>query len=328
MKQTYLLPLAGGLLLTASATAQTRAISGRVTDANGAGLPGVTVLERGTTNGTSSGGDGSFSLSVQPGATLVLSSIGFETQSVAVGDRTTVAVTLQSNATQLAEAVVVGYGTQSKADLTGSVAQLSSKDIGNQPVQSFEQSIQGRAAGVFIENSSGKLGQGIRVRVRGVSSISGDTQPLYVVDGIPVLSDNLSSTTAATNPIADINPNDIESISVLKDASASAIYGSRATNGVVLVTTKRGRAGASRFSVGFQTGVSEPTNKREFLNNEEYVTLLTEALVNSGRSATANATRLRTYAAGATDPLTYNTNWQDEAFQRAPFQQYDLNAGE
>jgi TonB-dependent SusC/RagA subfamily outer membrane receptor len=164
------------------------------------------------------------------------------------------------------------------------------------------------------------------VRVRGVSSISGDAQPLYVVDGVPVVSDNLSSTSAATNPIADINPNDIESISVLKDAAASAIYGSRGTNGVVLITTKRGKAGATRFNISAQGGVNEPTHKQEFLNNEEYVTLLNEALVNSGRSATANATRLTTYAGGATDPLTYNTNWQDQVLRRAAFQQYDLNA--
>lgn len=328
MQQKPLLFLLLGLLLAwaSPAWAQTQAVSGRVLGSDGGALPGATVLERGTTNGASTNAEGSFSLSVQPGASLVISSVGYTSQTVAVGGQSTINVTLPVAAVDLGEAVVVGYGTQSKQDLTGSVAQLSSKDVGNQPVQSFEQSIQGRAAGVFIENGSGKLGQGIRVRVRGVSSISGDTQPLYVVDGIPVLADNLSSTSAATNPIADINPNDIESISILKDAAASAIYGSRATNGVVLVTTKRGRAGATRFSVGFQTGLSEPTNKRKFLNSQEYVTLLTEALVNSGRSTAANATRLRTYAAGATDPLTYNTNWQDEAFQRAPFQQYDLNA--
>ena len=315
-----------GWLLAGPAGAQTRVVSGRVLAADGGALPGTTVLERGTTNGATTGADGNFSLSVQPNATLLFSSVGYTTQTVAVGSRTTLNITLAASTTDLGEAVVVGYGSQSKADLTGSVVQLSSKEVGNQPVQSFEQSIQGKAAGVFIESSSGKLGQGIRVRVRGVSSISGDTQPLYVVDGIPVLADNLSSTSAATNPIADINPNDIESISVLKDASASAIYGSRATNGVVIVTTKRGRAGATRFSIGAQTGLSEPTNKREFLNNQEYVTLLTEALINSGRSATSNRNRLRNYAAGATDPLTYNTNWQDAAFQRAPFQQYDLNA--
>ena len=313
-------------LFTVSAWAQSVAISGRVTGSDGSELPGATVLERGTTNGASTGANGTFTLSVQPNATLVISSVGYTAQTIAVGSQRVINVTLAAAATALNEAVVVGYGTQTKADLTGSVVTLSSKEIGNQPVQSFEQSIQGKAAGVFIESGSGKLGQGIRVRVRGVSSISGDTQPLYVVDGIPVLADNLSSTSSATNPIADINPNDIESISVLKDASASAIYGSRATNGVVLVTTKHGKSGATRFNVGFQTGLSEPTHKREFLNSQEYVMLLTEAVINGGGTAADASDILKDDAAGKTDPLTYNTDWQGEAFQRAPFQQYDLSA--
>ena len=313
------------VVATLPALAQTQVVSGRVVGTDGSAIPGATVVERGTTNGASSRADGNFSLSVQPQATLIISSIGYTTQNVVVGGRSTVNVTLAASATDLAEAVVVGYGTQSKTDLTGSVTQLSSKDIGNQPVQSFEQSIQGKAAGVFIESSSGKLGQGIRVRVRGVSSISGDTQPLYVVDGIPVLTDNLSSTASATNPIADINPNDIESISVLKDASATAIYGSRATNGVVIVTTKRGRAGATKFSLGYQTGISSPTHLREFLNASQYTELLTEARNNSGRSAASTVNRLKIISADQ-DPASFNTDWQHAAFQRAPFSQYDLNA--
>ncbi len=306
--------------------AQTQVVNGRVTGTDGSPVPGATIVERGTTNGVTSNADGGFTLSVQPSAALIISSVGFAAQTIPVSGRSRFDVVLQNSTTDLAEAVVVGYGTQTKADLTGSVAQLSSKEVGNQPVQSFEQSIQGKAAGVFIENSSGKLGQGIRVRVRGVSSISGSSQPLYVVDGVPIVSDNLSSTSAASNPIADINPNDIESISVLKDASASAIYGSRATNGVVLITTKRGKAGETRFNVGVQGGYSEATHKREFLNSQEYVTLITESLLNAGRTPAANATRLTGYAAGATDPLTYDTNWQDQVLQRAGFQQYDINA--
>ncbi|MGI4740348.1 MAG: SusC/RagA family TonB-linked outer membrane protein [Janthinobacterium lividum] len=317
------------VIATLPVLAQTQALSGRITGSDGSPVPGVTVVERGTTNGVSSDADGIFRLAVQPNATLIISSVGYTTQTLAVNGRSSLNVTLLASATDLSEAVVVGYGTQTKADLTGSVVQLTSKEVGNQPVQSFEQSIQGKAAGVFIESSSGKLGQGIRVRVRGVSSISGSSQPLYVVDGVPVVADNLSSTTAATNPIADINPNDIESISVLKDASASAIYGSRATNGVVLITTKRGKAGATRFNIGVQGGFSEPTHKREFLNSQEYVTLITEALTNRGGTfaVPANiAARLSGYAAGVADPLTYDTNWQDQVLHRAGFQQYDLNA--
>lgn len=312
-------------LLAAPAWAQTQAVSGRVLGSDSGVLPGVTVLEKGTTNGTTTGADGTYRLSVGARASLVFSSVGYAAQTVVVGGQSTVNATLQTSATELSEAVVVGYGTQTKADLTGSVTQLSSKDVGNQPVQSFEQSIQGKAAGVFIENGSGKLGQGIRVRVRGVSSISGDTQPLYVVDGIPVLADNLSSTSAATNPIGDINPNDIESISVLKDASATAIYGSRATNGVVIVTTKRGRVGATKFTVAYQTGLSSPTHLRDFLNASQYTELLTEARNNSGYSAESTARRLRIISAGQ-DPTSFDSNWQRQAFKRAPFSQYDLSA--
>jgi TonB-linked SusC/RagA family outer membrane protein len=325
MKQHFLIPLTCGLAFASTAVAQTRAVSGRVTDAGGTGLPGVTVLERGTTNGTSTDATGAYSLSVQPGATLVISSIGFETQTVAVGNRASVAVTLRSSATELGEAVVVGYGTQAKADITGSVAQLTSKDVQNTPVPTFEQAIQGKAAGVFIENTSGKVGQGIKVRVRGATSVSGGNQPLYVVDGVPITSESQSGNSAETNPIADINPNDIESISILKDASASAIYGSRASNGVVLITTKRGREGATKFNLGYQTGTSSRTRKRDFLNATQYVDLLREAAANTGLSSTAES-RLQRYAAGSTDVLAYNTDWQDAIFQDAPFRQVDLSA--
>ncbi|WP_310397055.1 TonB-dependent receptor [Hymenobacter sp.] len=314
-------------LCPALAWGQATAISGRVSGSDAGPIPGATVLERGTTNGVSTSADGTFSLSVQPGASLVISSVGYTAQTIAVGSQTSINVTLAAAATELNEAIVVGYGTQSKADLTGSVTQLSGREVQNAPVPSFEQAIQGKAAGVFIENTSGKLGQGIKVRVRGTSSVSGGNQPLYVIDGIPLISENLSGTDAATNPIADLNPNDIESISILKDASASAIYGSRATNGVVLITTKRGKAGDSRFTLGYQTGLSEPTNKKEFLNATEYVDYFREAGRNAGLEAFTEG-RLQRYSAGNDDYKTgaVNTDWQDEAFQRAPFSQYDLNA--
>lgn len=326
MKQKFLLSLVWCLLLVTTAWAQTRTVTGRITDADGSGLPGVTVLERGTTNGVSTSPDGAFSLTVQPNASLVISSIGFTSQTVAVGERSIVNVTLGTAATELSEAVVVGYGTQAKADLTGSVTQISGREVQNAPVPSFEQAIQGKAAGVFIENSSGKLGQGIKVRVRGTSSVSGGTQPLYVIDGIPIISENQSGTDAATNPIADLNPNDIESISILKDASASAIYGSRASNGVVLITTRRGKAGDTRFTLGYQTGRSEPTNRKDFMNAEEYVAYFREAGINADLEDFTESRLLR-YSAGNNDYQTaaVDTDWQEEAFQKAPFSQYDLS---
>ena len=323
-----LLLLLVACLASAQAWAQTSSISGRVTASDGGALPGATVLERGTTNGVSTNADGAFSLSVQPNATLVISSVGYTAQTIAVGSQSVLNVTLAASATQLSEAIVVGYGTQTKADVTGAIVTLTTKDIANAPVTTFEQAIQGKAAGVVIENSSGKLGQAIKVRVRGTSSVSGDTQPLYVIDGIPVQTDNLSSTSAPTNPMADINPNDIENITVLKDAAASAIYGSRGTNGVVLITTKRGKAGATRFNLGYQIGSSQATRFREFLNGKEYVELFTEALKNAGRSATSIANRFKGYAAGVPVDANYNvdTNWQDQVFRKGRFNQYDLNA--
>lgn len=315
------------------ALAQTQAVSGRVVGSDGSAIPGATVVERGTTNGASSGPDGNFTLSVQPGATLVISSIGYTTQTVAVGGRSTINVTLAASATTLTEAVVVGYGSQAKADLTGSISTVGSKEISNVPVLTFEQALQGKAAGVFIESSGGKLGQATKVRVRGTTSVSGDNQPLYVVDGIPIVSDNQSGSSAPTNPLTDLNPNDIENISILKDASASAIYGSRASNGVILITTKRGKSGDTHFDLSYQTGLSQPTRLRSFLNSTDYVALIREAAANAtvpdGFDYSAYAeTRLKRFSAGTDDYKTgaINTDWQREVLQRAPTSQYSLAA--
>ncbi|TGE10387.1 SusC/RagA family TonB-linked outer membrane protein [Hymenobacter fodinae] len=320
MKQNFLIPLACGLALASTASAQTRAVSGRVTDAGGTGLPGVTVLERGTTNGTSTDANGGFSLTVQPGATLVISSIGFETQNVTVADRTSVPVTLKSSATELGEAVVVGYGTQTKADVTGSVTQLSSKDVQNVPTVSFEQAIQGRTPGVQINQTSGKLGAGVQIRVRGSSSVTASNQPLYVIDGIPVTSQDVGSDTEPLNPLADLNPNDIESITILKDAASSAIYGSRASNGVVLVTTKQGRQGQTKVNVGYYIGTSETTKRRKFLNAAQYKELFTEAATNEGYDP-----REEFEGNGLDYDSPYDQKWSDEPFRKGKVTQYDLN---
>lgn len=322
------------MVATLPALAQTQAVSGRVVGADGNPIPGATVVERGTTNGVSSGADGNFSLSVQPQATLIVSSIGYTTQTIAVGGRSTINITLAASATDLAEAVVVGYGTQAKADLTGSIATVGSKEITNVPVLTFEQALQGKAAGVFIENGGGKLGQATKVRVRGTTSVSGDNQPLYVVDGIPIVSDSQSGSSAPTNPLTDLNPNDIENISILKDASASAIYGSRASNGVILITTKRGKSGNTHFDLSYQTGLSKPTRLRSFLNSTDYVALLREASVNAGKLDPSfdylayTEVRLKRFSAGTDDYLTgaINTDWQREVLQRAPTSQYSLAA--
>jgi len=176
----------------------------------------------------------------------------------------------------LTEVVVVGYGKSEKRELTGSISQIKGAEVENVPVPSFESALQGKAAGLNIESGSGKLGQAIKVRIRGTSSISASSQPLYVIDGLPVVSTSLSDeTNEETNPLVDLNPNDIESIEVLKDASAAAIYGARAANGVILVTTKKGRMGKkSVVNVNLSTGFSNPTRKKGFMNTQQYVQLL------------------------------------------------------
>jgi TonB-linked SusC/RagA family outer membrane protein len=326
------------------AFAQSAAISGRVVGSDSGPLPGVTILEQGTTNGTATGADGSFNLSVKPGATLVISSIGYTTQTLAVGNQTTLNVTLQATTNTLDEAVVVGYGVQSKADLTGSVTQLSGSVVANQPVTSFEQSIQGRTPGVVVNQGSGKLGQGINIQVRGTSSVTASNRPLYVIDGVPItFQDQSQAGDEPLNPLADLNPNDIESISILKDASATAIYGSRASNGVVLITTKKGKQGQTKVTVGYYYGASSPTRLRQFLNADQYKELLSESMTNVGLIGTNPRTQYPTLAAAFTGEggldynSTYNTPWDRLAFRNngkfklfgsdaASIAQYDFSA--
>jgi TonB-linked SusC/RagA family outer membrane protein len=316
--------------------AQSRTISGKVTSADdGSALPGVNVSVKGTTTGTSTNAEGNYTLSVPVNATLVFSFIGLTSEEVAVGNRSIIDVQMLADIKSLSEVVVVGYGSQQKRDLTGNIASISGAAIENVPVPTLEQALQGRAAGVVIQANNGKLGQGMQVRVRGSSSVTASNQPLYVIDGIPITSESQSSTTAQTNPLADLNFNDVESIEILKDASSSAIYGSRASNGVVLITTKKGRSGKTQFNFGYFTGISEPTNKKEWLNSREYVELFNEARANSvalGITSTTQASlesRYTRYAAGdraGWETPTINTDWQNEAFQRGKVNQFDLSA--
>lgn len=263
--------------------AQERTVSGKVTSTeNGAPAPGVSVLVKGTTNGTATDVNGNYTVNVPPGSnTLVFSFIGFKTAEAEIGGRTVVDVQLDPDITQLSEVVVVGYGTQIKQDLTGNIASVGGREIQNLPMPSFDQALQGRAAGVFIESGNGKLGQGIKVRVRGAASVSASNEPLYVVDGIIITTDDLSSTDAPTNPLANINSNDIESIQILKDAAAASIYGSRAANGVVLITTKRGKSGKTSFNVNFMKGFSSPTREAKWLDGPTYYTAFKEAFDNT-----------------------------------------------
>jgi TonB-linked SusC/RagA family outer membrane protein len=280
MKRVFLLTFSFLFVLMTNSWAQSRTITGTVSSAeDGTELPGVSVQVKGTTTGVVTDFDGNYRISV-PGEEAVLrfSFVGFLPQEVEVGKQSTMDISLAPDVKQLSEVVVVGYGTQLKQDLTGNIAKISGDAIENVPVPTFEQALQGRAAGVQVSSMNGKVGQGMNIRIRGGSSISASNEPLYVIDGIPVTSQSPPSTSSApTSPLADINFNDIESIQILKDASAAAIYGSRAANGVVLITTKQGKAGETKFNASVQYGVSRPTGRREFLNAAQYVELFQEA---------------------------------------------------
>ncbi|MBL7857199.1 MAG: TonB-dependent receptor [Cyclobacteriaceae bacterium] len=336
MKRSLLVLVAWMICL--SSFAQERVISGKITSTeDGSPVPGVNVLVKGTTIGTASDGNGSYSISLpEGGTTLIFSFIGFKTTEVTVGSRSIVDVAIESDATQLSEVVVTGYGSQLKQDLTGNIAKVSGADIQNAPVSSFEQALQGRAAGVYVNSQSGKLGQAISVRVRGNSSISASNQPLYVLDGVPLTTASQSNYGGATNPLIDLNPNDIESIEVLKDAAAGAIYGSRAANGVVLITTKKGKSGRTSINFNYQTGFSESTKRVPFLNSEQYAELLYEGAkyidddngtpYDDEFSETVYVTDWMQYFSydqwQANPTKTYE--WQDVVFQKGSYQQADL----
>ncbi|MBC6988754.1 SusC/RagA family TonB-linked outer membrane protein [Hymenobacter sp. BT491] len=247
-------------------------ISGRVVDEKGSGLPGVTIQVKGTTTGTSTDGDGKFSLKVPAGSnTLVISSVGLVAQTVNIDGRKQLNVTLKEDVHALADVVVVGYGTQKKSQTTGAISSVSSKEIAELPVTNARQALQGRAAGVDVIQSGSEPGGGVTVRIRGRRSINASNDPLYVVDGIPV-----------AGGIDDINPQDIASLEVLKDASATGIYGSRGANGVVLVTTKRGKAGKTVVSYDGYGGFSNPLGKVDVMTGQQFADYKREAYRTAG----------------------------------------------
>ena len=265
------------LLSVLTAFSQTRTVSGVVSDRSGVGIPGVTVTVRGTNTATQTGTDGSFTLNVPENATLVFTAIGYGTQEINVTGNSA-NVTLETMASNLNEVVVVGYGTARKRDVTGSVSSVRAKDFNKGVQVAPDQLIQGKAAGVMVINNSGQPGGATTVRIRGTSSIRSGNQPLYVVDGVPLSGGSARpggggsgiGSTPGTNPLNFINPADIASIEILKDASATAIYGSRGANGVILITTKRGTSGAPTLEVGASAGISKIMKRLEVLDATEY----------------------------------------------------------
>ena len=310
------------LLVSVAAYAQ-QSISGKITDAEGLPLIGATVLEVGTTNGTVADLEGKFSMTVSDGAEqLRVSYTGFETQLVPVTSATNYNITMAENSSTLDEVVVIGYGASSKRMLTDNVSKLSAEDLDKVPVPNFQSTFAGKAAGVRVTQTNGKVDAGIQVRVRGAASISAGTQPLYVLDGVPLVNDNESTNGAPTNPLLSLSPTEIESIDILKDASSAAIYGARGANGVVLITTKRGKIGAAKMRLNMSHGISNPTNVVEWLNTAEYVELITEGAengfpINEFTSPGFIEDRFDRYANG-TDWRNgeIDTDWNDQAFQQ------------
>lgn len=312
------------LLLPAHLWAQGTRITGRVTsESDGQPIPGVNIVVKGTTIGVSSDANGNYNVAVPgPNTVLLFTSIGIISQEVNAGNRAVVNVVLKESINELAQVVVTGYTTTQRKDITGSVTSISPDKFKDIPVTSFDQALQGQAAGVQVTQSSGTPGGGITVRVRGSTSISASNRPLFIVDGVPVEDGNLTGRSFGgqnDNAFALFNPNDIASIEVLKDASAKAIYGSRAANGVVLVTTKRGKAGKTTFSIDVQRGLTDIIKRPSLLNATELLDLQREAVTNAGQDPDQFG-----LIRGVTDGI--NTDWIDAVLRKGVYQQYQLSS--
>jgi TonB-linked SusC/RagA family outer membrane protein len=313
------------------ANAQTHVVTGKIGDASGQGIPGVNIIKKGTTVGSTTDANGNFSIEATDQDILVVSFIGYLTEEVTVGNQTKIDVLLNEDIATLQEVVVVGYGEQKKSDVTGAISSVNGENLRGTVTASVDQALQGRVAGVQVTQNSGQPGGAVSIRIRGTTSLTGSSEPLYVIDGLQV-SGNAGGIAGfdwqggaggqqanTVNPLAAINPNDIESIEVLKDASATAIYGSRAANGVVIITTKRGKKNASTLSYnGFYAiqEVYKTFNMMDLPTYAEYNNEISQEVT----SITPNAL--------FADPslLGPGTDWQDAIYQVAPMQSHTLTA--
>lgn len=356
-----LLLLAGPGIATVQARPSLRAVAevpltGKVTSPNGEGIPGVTVVVKGTTRGTTTAADGSFTLTAPENTgTLVFSFIGYSTQERTYSGAETFTIKLAEDSKALDEVVVVGYGTQKRADVTGAIATLDASKLEERPILRVDQALVGTLAGVNVQQNTGLPGRGFNVQVRGNGSITANNQPLYVIDGFPLegTSPNGNGNYATGSPLDNINPNDIQSIEVLKDAAAAAIYGSRAANGVVLVTTKRGKTGKPQINFNVYGGYSQMAKKLDLLSSEEWVERATEIINNNwvrsqpttpGAPArlASQTTAQRQAILGITTinpsqmiderwlqpghPGLDYIDWQDEIFRTGKVQNYQISA--
>ncbi len=302
-----------------SADLQERPISGKVKSMEGEELPGVNVLIKGTTIGTVTDVNGDYRITVpDENAVLVFSYVGYVTEEIAVENQLVIDIVLIQTVESLSEVIVIGYGTVKKSDLTGAVSSVKSEELKAIPVTSFDQALQGRAAGVQVIQTTGAPGGETNIRIRGASSVNASSEPLYVIDGMLINSDGGEMTIGGRGPrigpLSSINPSEIESIEVLKDASATAIYGSRGANGVILITTKRGKAGQAAINFESYYGWQEAANQLDLLNAEQFAQLVNEANINAGRNPA--------YVNPAT--LGEGTDWQEELLRVAPIANYQL----
>jgi TonB-linked SusC/RagA family outer membrane protein len=329
------------VLFSPSLQAQSLEIKGKVTDTNQEPLIGATILVQGTEQGTITDINGNFQLKTDPKATLIISYTGFSSKIIVVGNQTVWNIMLEPEDLKLDEVVVIGYGSQRKSQITGAISSLKGKDIQDQPVSNLANSMQGRVAGLNVMSASGTPSAGLLVNVRG------NNAPLYVVDGIPLLSENNSGLSTSfdlqgqnvgsgqtLSSISDINPNDIESIEVLKDASAAAIYGARAANGVILITTKRGKSGGQEASFNIYSGIQQIARPIKFMDSKEMVGLIEEARANDLAMFKKDPSYFGDNFDPSllTDPLDnfdlsseVNTNWLNEVSRLAPINNYEFS---
>lgn len=287
-------------------------IRGTVTDENSEPLPGVNIVVKGTTTGTVSDIDGNYRLTVNDDATtLVFSSVGYSAQEIAINNRSVIDVQMDPDVQALSEVVVIGYGTQEKRDITGAVSSVDASEFEDEPITNISQGLQGKVPGVNVTTSSGAPGGNMMVRIRGNNSVIGSNDPLYVVDGVPIQ----AGTNGSTNLLSTLNTGDIASIEVLKDASATAIYGSRGSNGVILITTRQGASGQSMVEFETSFGTREVVRQLDMLNSFEFATIANERNINDGLDPVFNEI----------DTLTnINTDWQDEIFRNALIQNHTI----
>jgi TonB-linked SusC/RagA family outer membrane protein len=306
-------------------------ITGKVTDPNGKPIQGVSVVRVGENKGVSTDANGNYTISVLDNSVLRFSYIGYASVETSVKNKASIDIVLIPSVSALNDIVVVGYGTQQRKNVTGSISSVSSKNFESQSLAGLDQAMAGQAAGVQVSQTSGTPGGGVTVRVRGTGSISAGNEPLYVVDGFPIE----GAYNRDLNPLSTLNPNDIESIQILKDASSAAIYGSRGSNGVVIVTTKRGKSGKTKITFDSYYGVQNVAHKIDMLNASEYATFNTEARNNAwvdagGKASDPNSVRPDRFKIPPmfADPasLGKGTDWQDAVFQSAPMQNYQITA--